>query len=433
MDAIFGPENFRNEIIWKRTSSHNDSRKWPHIHDVILFYARAGFTWNPVYLGHDPEYVADFYRYTDGRGRYRLHEIIRTASMGPRPNLSYEYEGYKPQWGWRMVREKVEALEEDDRIEWAKSGRPYLKRYLDEQEGTPASSIWVDIPPLSAMAAEKLGYPTRKPLVLLERIVAASSNPGDVVLDPFCGCGTALIAAEKLGRKWVGIDVTYLSIAVMESRLAGSFPSLGHVKVIGQPTEVEGARMLAEQSLHDRYEFQYWALTQIGAQPVGDKKKGADAGIDGRIAFTEAGNDVRFVLVSVKSGRRQRRSGARPGRDDEARGRAARTVRHARRTLRPDEARGRRRRDLLVRACESRVPERPDRDRQGSPRGQAADFAATRAPDLPAGRARPGSAGPGGDVRIVTGPGPTELEAAWDVLHAATPPGWFVGSLSFTS
>ena len=122
MDAIFHPENFRNEIIWKRTSSHNDSRKWAHIHDTILFYAGKGFTWNPIHLEHDPEYVKNFYRFTDERGRYRLHEIIRTASMGPRPNLAYEYKGYTPEWGWRMVREKVEALDKDGRIEWSGIG-----------------------------------------------------------------------------------------------------------------------------------------------------------------------------------------------------------------------------------------------------------------------------------------------------------------------
>ena len=184
MDAVFRPENFQNEIIWKRTSSHNDTMRWAQIHDTILFYAVRGFTWNPVFLAHDPEYVENFYRFNDERGQYRLDHIIRTASMGPRPNLSYEYKGYKPEWGWRMVRDKVEALDRDERIAWSKTGRPYLKRYLHEQDGTPISSIVVDVPPLSGAAAERLGYPTQKPVALLERIISASSNPGDVVLDP---------------------------------------------------------------------------------------------------------------------------------------------------------------------------------------------------------------------------------------------------------
>lgn len=146
LDLIFGADNFRNEIVWKRTSSHNDSKKWAHIHDTLLFYAGKGFTWNPVYLPHDPEYVRKFYRFEDERGRYRLHEIIRTASMGPRPNLAYEYKGYRPEWGWRLVREKVEALDQENRLTWSTTGRPYLKRYLHEQKGTPCPGLWTDIP-----------------------------------------------------------------------------------------------------------------------------------------------------------------------------------------------------------------------------------------------------------------------------------------------
>jgi len=223
LDLIFGAENFRNEIMWKRTSSHNDSKKWAHIHDTIFFYAGKGFTWNPVYLDHDPEYVQKFYRFEDERGRYRLHEIIRTASMGPRPNLAYEYQGYRPEWGWRLVREKVEALDCDGRLTWSNSGRPYLKRYLHEQKGTPCSSLWTDIPPLSHAAAERIGYPTQKPLSLLERIIVASSNEGDWVLDPFAGCGTSTHAAEKLRRHWIGIDVSELAVTLMRHRLDASF------------------------------------------------------------------------------------------------------------------------------------------------------------------------------------------------------------------
>jgi DNA modification methylase len=228
LDVIFGADNFRGEIAWKRTSSHNDSKKWAHIHDTLLFYAGKGFTWNPVYLSHDPEYVRKFYRFEDERGRYRLHEIIRTASMGPRPNLAYEYKGYTPEWGWRLVREKVEALDQDGRLTWSTTGRPYLKRYLHEQKGTPCPTLWLDIPPLSHAAAERLGYPTQKPLALLERIIAASSNEGDVVLDPFAGCGTATHAAQKLGRRWVGIDVSELAVTLMRHRLNTAFPGVAY-------------------------------------------------------------------------------------------------------------------------------------------------------------------------------------------------------------
>jgi DNA modification methylase len=224
LDLIFGAENFRNEIAWKRTSSHNDSRKWPHIHDTLLFYAGKGFTWNPVYMDHDPEYVRKFYRFEDERGCYRLHEIIRTASMGPRPNLTYEYRGYLPEWGWRQVREKVEVLDCDGRIVWSKSGRPYLKRYLHEQMGTLCSSLWTDIPPVSHASSERSGYPTQKPLPLLERIIHASSNKGDIILDPVAGCGPSIYAAQKLYRQWIAIDSSPLAIKLIKHRLKQSFP-----------------------------------------------------------------------------------------------------------------------------------------------------------------------------------------------------------------
>lgn len=243
LDLIFGAQNFRSEIAWKRTSSHNDSKKWAHIHDTLLFYAGSGFTWNPIYLAHDPEYIRNFYRYEDERGRYRLHEIIRTASMGPRPNLAYEYKGYRPEWGWRQVREKVEALDRDDRLTWSGTGRPYLKRYLHEQKGTPCPSLWTDISPLSHKAAEKLGYPTQKPLSLLERIIEASSNEGDVILDAFAGCGTSTHAAQKLGRQWIAIDVSELAVKLMSQRLGVPWRS-----VIRQPGPLRKSRGLLDRA-----------------------------------------------------------------------------------------------------------------------------------------------------------------------------------------
>jgi len=302
MDAIFGPQNFRNEIVWQRTSSHNDSKKWAQVNDTILFYAGDGFTWNPSYLAHDPKYVEDFYRYNDERGRYRLHEIIRTASMGPRPNLSYEYKGYTPEWGWRMIRPKVEALDRENRLAWSSTGRPYLKRYLSEQEGTPISSIITDIPPLSHAAAERLGYPTQKPEALLDRIITASSNEGDLVLDPFCGCGTAIAVAQKLKRRWIGIDITHLAIGLIKQRLADAFGTevRDTYQVIGEPADLSGAQELAT---NDPYQFQWWALGLIGARPT-EQKKGADRGIDGRLYFHDEprGGKTKQIIFSVKAG-----------------------------------------------------------------------------------------------------------------------------------
>jgi len=301
MDAVFGPANFRNEIIWQRTSSHNDSRKWAQVSDTLLFYAGNGFTWNASYLAHDPEYLEKFYRFNDERGRYRLHEIIRTASMGPRPNLAYEYKGYTPEWGWRMIRPKVEALDREGRLTWSSSGRPYLKRYLSEQEGTPISSIVTDIPPLSHAASERLGYPTQKPEALLERIITASSNEGDVVLDPFCGCGTTIAAAHKLKRNWIGIDITHLAIGLIRHRLHDSYgESIEAIyQVIGEPVSVQDAEVLAAS---DPYQFQWWALGLVGARPA-EGKKGADQGIDGRIYFHEGDGTTRQVILSVKAGK----------------------------------------------------------------------------------------------------------------------------------
>lgn len=307
LDTVFGVQNFRNEIIWQRTSSHNDSKKWADVHDVIFFYTKSDkFSWNGAFTDHDPKYVQQFYRFEDERGKYRLDHIIRSASMGPRPNLTYEYKGYTPEWGWRMVREKLEVLDADNRLEWSKSGRPYLKRYLHEQKGTPIKSVITDIPPIGAQAAERMGYPTQKPLELLERILLASSSPGDVVLDPFCGCGTTVAAAQKLGRRWVGIDITHLAIALQRYRLESMFPGT-QFRVVGEPQDVAAARQLAREN---RYQFQWWALSLVRAKPLGGEtgskegKKGKDRGIDGVINFIDdSSGKAKRVIVQVKSGK----------------------------------------------------------------------------------------------------------------------------------
>ena len=197
---------FRQRLLGNVPALTNDSKKFGQIKDSVLFYSKtADKTWNPVYVPHDGSYVQNFYRHEDEKGRYRLHEIIRTASMGARPNLSYEYRGYTPKWGWRMERDKLEALDNEGRLVWSRSGRPYRKTYLFK--GQIPSNLWADIGNVSAQSNERLGYPTQKPLALYERIIQASSNPGDVVLDPFCGCATTPVAAERLGRQWVGMDI----------------------------------------------------------------------------------------------------------------------------------------------------------------------------------------------------------------------------------
>jgi site-specific DNA-methyltransferase (adenine-specific) len=310
LDTVFGAGNFRNEIVWQRTSSHNDSKKWGSVHDIIYFYSKTDdFTWNNVYLDYNEKYIKDFYRYKDERGTYRLDHIIRSASMGERPNLAYEFNGFIPEWGWRVVRTKLEELDKEGRLSWSSTGRPYLKRYLEEQKGTPIKSVITDIQPLSAQSAERLGYPTQKPVALLERIVLASSNEGDVVLDPFCGCGTTIAAAHKLNRNWIGIDITQLSIALQKYRLQDSFQLAAKkdYEVVGEPQDLQSARALAND---DRYQFQWWALSLIKARPLGANtgskvgKKGSDKGIDGVITFIDDNSGkAKRVLVQVKSGK----------------------------------------------------------------------------------------------------------------------------------
>jgi len=299
LDQVFGPANFRNEIVWRRTNAKGlATRRLASNHDVILRYSKSeDMAWNPLFKEHDPDYVRTFYRYVEpetGR-RYRLADL--TNPNQNRPNLTYEFLGVTRVWRW--TKERMEEANQNGLIVQTKpDGVPALKRYLDEQEGTAIDDIWDDIRPVQSQAKERLGYETQKPLALLERIIQASSNEGDVVLDPFCGCGTAVVAAEKLKRKWIGIDITYLAINLMRNRLRDSFGT--QPEVIGEPTVLPEAKALARQ---DRYQFQYWALDKIGARPPGEKKKGADKGIDGFIRFRAgAGGDTARIVVQVKSG-----------------------------------------------------------------------------------------------------------------------------------
>ncbi|MCX6036179.1 MAG: DNA methyltransferase [Chloroflexi bacterium] len=303
LDGVFGTENFRNEIIWKRTTAHSDSStKFSHVTDTILFYAHSkDARWHPQYKPHSESYLKSHYSHKDADGRnYRLDNIIRSQSMGPRPNLVYEFKDFTPPYGWRMVRKKLEVLDAKRRIYWAKSGTPYLMRYLDEQKGEILDNLWDDIPPINSQAQERLGYPTQKPQALLERIIESSSKKGDLVLDPFCGCGTTVHAAQKLGRHWIGIDITYLAINLIKRRLADAFGKKAKYEELGQPTDFQSAMRLAEL---DKFQFQQWALSLVEARPLkeGDGK-GADRGVDGLIYFYESKTVRARILVQVKGG-----------------------------------------------------------------------------------------------------------------------------------
>jgi len=283
-DAVFGGVNFRNEIIWQRSGAHSDAKQgakhYGRVTDSILFYAKSDATvWNTQFMPYSEEYLARDYRLIEpetGR-RYRAEHLTAARPGG---DTSYEFHGTLPYKGryWAYSRDKMEQFLKEGRLYFPKnSGTPKYKRYLDEMLGVPAQNLWNDISPLNSTAKERLGYPTQKPVALLERIIQASSNPGDMVLDPFCGCGTTIDAAEKLGRQWIGIDITQLAITLIKKRLSDTYGynlqfvsastpeqmvsgvaegGATVVRVIGEPVSPEDAAKLAED---DKYQFQWWA------------------------------------------------------------------------------------------------------------------------------------------------------------------------------
>ena len=304
MDAIFGPANFRTEIIWKRTSAHSDTRQGRRqhgrIHDVLLFYTKNDdWNWNPVYTEYDREYVENFYRFVEPDGRrYGLWDLTGPGGAA-KGNPSYEVMGVRKYW--RYTQEKMSELIDQGRVVQVNPGAvPRYKRYLDEMPGVPLQDLWTDIRPIGSQAAERLGYPTQKPVALLERIIQVSSSEGDTVLDPFCGCGTTIAAAQKLGRRWIGIDITQLAISLIRYRLGDSFGKDCRFEVIGEPTSAPDAAALAKE---DPYQFQWWALGLVRARPA-EQKKGADQGIDGRLYFHDEGKGgkTKQIIFSVKAG-----------------------------------------------------------------------------------------------------------------------------------
>ena len=304
LDGVFGKENCRSEIIWRRTFPKGLSfTGYPNNHDTILYYAKSDeVTFVRPYVQYDPnnldEKTATKYRLVDTEGRiYRLSSLINPSPN--RPNLTYEFLGVTKVWRWTKDRMQ-RAYDEGLVIQTRPGSVPQFKRYLDEQEGRPIDTVWTDIPPINSQAQERLGYPTQKPLALLERIIQASSNEGDVVLDPFCGCGTAVHAAQKLKRDWIGIDITHLAVSLIEKRMKDAFGEKLKFEVIGTPGDLDAARDL---SLRDRYQFQWWATSLVNAQPYQGKKKGKDGGIDGLKFFHDVDKEgARKIIVSVKSG-----------------------------------------------------------------------------------------------------------------------------------
>ena len=325
LDAVFGAENFQNEIVWRRTSSSNNPRRWGPVHDIVFFYSRSSkFIWNSTRMPLSQAYVDSKYRHSDERGTYRLSDLTaagtRNGDSG-KPWREFDPTVTGRHWGVPAAivasltersdlstQEKLDLLDADGFIYWTpgragKPGFPQLKRYMTD--GQPIQDVVDDIPPINSQAQERLGYPTQKPRALLERIIAASSNPGDVVLDPFCGCGTAVDAAQKLGRAWIGIDVTHLAIGLIEKRMHEGYdrPGDGFVlpfEVIGVPKDKDSALRLAEEKPND---FQNWFCLKVGGYPLDGGRKGADRGVDGHFYPYENSRDTSTGVISVKAGR----------------------------------------------------------------------------------------------------------------------------------
>ena len=316
MDGIFGHNNFRSEIIWKRTSSHNSAKRWGPIHDTILFYSMSDkYTWNRIGQSYDETYIKQFYRSEDAGGKYTLGDLTGAGLRSGESGLPWK--GIDPSASGRhwavpavpglsadeiramSVQDKLDTLDKKGLIYWPKKGTiPRFKRYLDQEKGVAVQDIITDIDPVSTHAKERLGYPTQKPVALLKRILQASSNPGDLVFDPFCGCGTTIYAAAELERRWMGCDIAILSIRLIESVLSNQFRLTKgmHFDISGIPASVEQAGLLFDK---DRFQFQHWLVERIGGFPM--KKKVADKGIDGRIYF-ETRDGLKQVVLSVKGG-----------------------------------------------------------------------------------------------------------------------------------
>jgi len=264
LDSIFGQQNFRNEIIWRRTHAHSGSRRYGPIHDSILFYSRSDtYIWNQQYSPYSREYLDTYFRQEDERGRY---QSITCTGPGDRFGTlaHYEWKGQFPPPGrhWAWVKPEMERLEAEGRLVHSRNGVPRLKRYVDDGEGVRLQDIWNDISPLSAHSAERLGYDTQKPVDLLARIVASSSRPGDVVLDAYAGTGTTAVAAERLGRRWHMIDASVFAGGLTLARTRAEAPA-ADIALEGMPSDVAAARALMKR---DPLAYGAWATALLATQ-----------------------------------------------------------------------------------------------------------------------------------------------------------------------
>ncbi len=328
MDAIYGRQNFRNEIVWKRTNAHNDPNRFGRITDSIFYFSKNSVpNWNTQYEKYSNDYIDKFFRHEDERGRYKLQDLT-----GPKTSAGEsgsEWRGYSPTSSGRSwsipkrivqklggieslswsIKDRLDLLEKHSYIHWPANGRvPLYKSYLKDLPGRPVQNLWDDVQRLSAHSKERLGYPTQKPLALLQRIILASSNRGDLVLDPFCGCGTTVHAAEALGRRWIGIDISPFSTGLIRERIAHNFPQLGKsdISIRGIPETIEQARALARR---DKFEFEKWVCGFVGAEGMFRQpgERGADGGVDGLLKFYRFAPKkvakAEYAVVQVKGGK----------------------------------------------------------------------------------------------------------------------------------
>ncbi len=304
MDALFGRENWRNELIWRRYGPNIvglGENNFGRVHDTLLFYSKSqDYTWNPLYIPLTPEHIEKTYRHIEpGTGRrFMTTPLTGPGGMGTEEAV-FEWRGYTR--AWRYSRQELERLDGEGRLFYSHKGYPREKKYLDESQGAPVQSIWDDIKSLSGAHKERLNYPAQKPEALLERVIKASSNPGDVVLDPCCGCGTTIVVAERLQRQWAGIDITQLAITLMKNRLEEIFGGeLSPYSVIGGPTTVSEARAWAE---NDTVRFDLWALGQVAARPAREMAAEMEEGMDGFLTFRDgARGKPRTLMVKVQRG-----------------------------------------------------------------------------------------------------------------------------------
>lgn len=299
MDAVFGHRNFRNEIVWKRTSGHSDAKRLGAVHDVILWYSASGdFRYQRQFTPYSEEYIERRHRFQDEDGR-RWMDGDLTAKGLSGGGYDYEFKGVRSTW--RVPLERMEALDAENRLHFTSKGGIRIKRYLDELPGVPLSDTWTDISPINSQAKERMGYATQKPVELLERIIRMATREGDTVFDPFCGCATTIEAAHKLGRAWIGIDIAIHAIkrvakVRLEDRLRLAEGT--DYKIEGVPRNMEGAQDLWRR---DKYHFQKWAVEHVDGFVT--TKRTADGGIDGRIYFAVPGEaDLQSMVLEVKGG-----------------------------------------------------------------------------------------------------------------------------------